>query len=132
MNYYLHFIIIDGLQIKDNNYFMIQKTHQQYPHLKSQHKPSCPLLSFGISKYQVIIDKINVDDVIASINICLALIDDFDFSFIEFEFMVSKCFMMNIMMMMMIMMIHWHLLLIIYHVYGHDHLSSIIIITFYH
>jgi len=77
----------DGLQIKDNNYFMIQKTHQQYPHLKSQHKPSCPLLSFGISKYQVIIDKINVDDVIASINICLALIDDFDFSFIEFEFM---------------------------------------------
>lgn len=102
--YYL--IIIDGLLLK-NNYFMIQKTnhHQQqlyhhpHHHLKSQicnsssnRPPTCPLLSFGISKSQVIIDKSNVDDVISAIKICLGLITDFDFSYIDTEFMVRSSY----------------------------------------
>lgn len=100
--YYL--IIIDGLLLK-NNYFMIQKTnhdqqqqyHHPHHHLKSQicnnsnsRPATCPLLSFGISKSQVIIDKSNVDDVISAIKICLGLIADFDFSYIDSEFMVSS------------------------------------------
>lgn len=74
--------------------------HQQYHphHLKLQicnnnnnnnKPPTCPLLSFGISKSQVIIDKSNIDDVISAINICIGLITDFDFSYIDTEFMVS-------------------------------------------
>ena len=104
MKLFYYLIIIDGSLLK-NNYFMIEKTnhHQQqlyhhpHHHLKSQicnnsnnRPPTCPLLSFGISKSQVIIDKSNVDDVISAIKICLSMIDDFDFSYIDTEFMVSS------------------------------------------
>ena len=89
--------LIDGLFLKDN-FFMTtnQKTYQ--PHNSVQvkmqpsttHKSTCPLLSFGIAKSQVIIDNSNTDQVISSINLCISLIDDFDFSFIDHEFMVSS------------------------------------------
>ena len=71
--------LIDGLFLKDN-FFMTtnQKTYQ--PHNSVQvkmqpsttHKSTCPLLSFGIAKSQVIIDNSNTDQVISSINLCIS------------------------------------------------------------